>query len=128
MRSLRSKSAAVLMALALSACGTTGAQLPHPDALYPIEMTRCAEDPPVPDRPSPEEPRSETVKAQYVANLRAAGEDCRDTVADWASRRDRYVVQWERETHSTGERVWRKITGQTLGATALPVQTEAPTP
>ena len=100
------------MALALSACGTTTTYMPNPDAIYPVEMVRCADEPAVPPRPAPDQPRTETDKAQFLADVRAAGADCRDTVSQWYARRERYVLQWERETHSPGERAWRRLTGK----------------
>ena len=75
-------------------------------------MTQCADLPQVPARPAPDQPRSEDAKATYVGALRATAVDCKDTVGDWAARRQRYVEQWERETHSAGERLWRRVTGQ----------------
>ena len=112
-KSLKSSAAALMLALSVSACATVQATLPNPDSLYPVEMTTCADEPAVPPRPQPGEARSETVKAGYVAELRAFGVDCKDTVDAWHARRERYVLQWEQETHSTGERVWRHLTGRT---------------
>lgn len=112
MRSLPKIAAALAMTLALSACGTTRIVLPHPDALYPVEMTECRDLPVVPERPAPGEPRSEDAKADYIVDLRTTAVDCKDTVGDWASRRERYVEQWEREEFSAIERGWRAVTGQ----------------
>ena len=111
MRSLRKTSAALMLTLALSACATNTVTLPNPDSLYPVEMTTCADLPPVPARPAPDAPRSEDDKATYVGSLRFTAVDCKDTVGDWAARRDRYVEQWNRETHNAGERLWRRVTG-----------------
>lgn len=74
-------------------------------------MTTCKDMPEVPARPAPGEPRPEPDKAIYIAGLRATAVDCKDTVGDWAARRERYVEQWNRETHNAGERLWRRITG-----------------
>ncbi len=99
-------------ALALSACVSSPTYMPNPDALYPIEMVKCADEPAVPPRPAPDEPRTEAQKGQFLADVREAGADCRDTVSQWYDRRERYVLQWERETHGAGERAWRRLTGK----------------
>lgn len=111
--SLRKTAAALLLTLALSACTTAGARLPDPDSLYPIEMTTCADAPVVPERPAPDEPREEPAKAQYVVGLRASFVDCKDTVGDWAGRRDRYVDRWEKQNYNAAERLIRRATGKT---------------
>lgn len=83
-----------MASLALSGCGTTSGLLP-PDDLYPPAITACAPEPAVPARPAPDKPRPDAVKGQYIIDLRAAGADCRDTVAATADRKGRYQQQYD---------------------------------
>lgn len=65
------------------------------------------DEPAVPPRPGPGEPRSDDVKSEYVGQLRAAGTDCRDTVAETRERKAAYTARYERETESPIRRFFR---------------------
>lgn len=59
----------------------------------------------MPARPAPGVARPEPVKATYVENVRAAGADCRDTVAATAQRKVDYKKQYDAATAPA----WKKL-------------------
>jgi len=97
-KSLRSSLVALLLigSLGLTGCATQTGLL-SPDDLYPVELTTCAPEPKVPERPAPGQPRPDDVKAGYVKDLRAAWGDCSDDVAGIKDRKARYAVQYEND-------------------------------
>lgn len=100
--SMRSRviSAAVLVSLTLSACATSGAIQPSPDALYPEALLECMDEPILEPRPDPTIPRPDEEKAAYIGGLREAFLDCEDTVeVGWRERKDRYAAQYEEATN-----------------------------
>lgn len=78
-----------------SACATPATGLLSPDDLYPSELTTCAAEPAVPERPAPGQPRTDEQKAGYIKDLRASWADCSDDVAGIKDRKERYTVQYE---------------------------------
>lgn len=76
-----------------------------PDSLYPAAITSCADEPAVPPRPAPGQPRPDEVKAQYTGDLRAAFVDCKDTVGATAKRKADYAAQYQAAT----EPAWKKL-------------------
>lgn len=90
--------------LGLTACATQTGLL-SPDDLYPSELTTCAAEPQVPERPAPGQPRPDDVKAGYVKDLRAAWGDCSDDVAGIKDRKERYAAQYQNETGG----LWTKL-------------------
>lgn len=76
-----------------------------PDSLYPPAITSCADEPEVPPRPAAGQARPDAVKAQYTADLRAFGVDCKDTVSATAQRKADYQKQYDAAT-APG---WKKL-------------------
>lgn len=101
----------LLVAISLSACGTTAGLIP-PDDLYPISLTRCSDEPRLTARADPTMPRTEREKASYIKELRGALFDCHDKVDGWADRRERYVKQYESKTYGYIARVWRSVSNK----------------
>lgn len=98
--------------IALSGCTTTVGLIP-PENLYPKVLTTCADDPKVPARPAPGQPRTDSAKADYLKNLHSAFNDCHDTVGGWADRRALYVKQYDAQTKGYFENLWDAMTGKT---------------
>jgi hypothetical protein len=97
--------------IVLSGCTTTVGLLP-PENLYPKILTTCADDPKVPPRPAPGQPRTDGAKADYLKNLHGAFQDCHDTVGGWADRRALYVKQYNTQTKGYLRNLWDAVTGQ----------------
>ena len=87
-----------VLTVGLSACDPS-VKLLTPDDLYPSVLTSCKAEPIVPDRPAPDQPRLDPVKAQYVADLRASWADCHDAVDAVAKRKADYTVQYNKVSH-----------------------------
>lgn len=93
-----------MLTLGLSACSTVSG-LPRPDDLYPTALTACQDEPKVPSRPAPGQPRPDAVKGQYIKDLRGAWADCHDTVAATKTRKDLYQHQYD----TTQGTFWDKL-------------------
>lgn len=63
------------------------------------------------EREDKTKPRTTREKAGIQADMRAAGQDCRDVVHSWADRRALYVKQFEKESYNWFERMYRTATG-----------------
>jgi hypothetical protein len=81
--------------LLLGACQSVPTGLLSPDSLYPSAITACADEPKVPARPAPDQPRTDPAKAEYTKGLHDAWADCHDTVAATAARKAAYAKQFE---------------------------------
>jgi hypothetical protein len=91
--------------LLLSACASQSTGLLPPDSLYPKAITSCQDEPPVPPRPAPGQPRSDADKATYTNNLHGAWADCHDTVDATAKRKADYQAQYDAATAP----LWKKL-------------------
>jgi hypothetical protein len=80
--------------------------LPKPDDLYPVSITECADEPEVPYRPAPDQPRDDREKAQYVKDLHAAYVDCHDSVEEAKNRKADWQKQYDEQT---GKKPWFKF-------------------
>lgn len=66
-----------------------------PDDLYPVEITSCQDEPSVPARPAPDQPRPPEAVAGYITDLRGAWADCHDDVKATALRKDLYQERFK---------------------------------
>lgn len=101
--------AALLLAtsLLLTACASSPTVLLSPDSLYPDSITECRDEPVVPARPAPGQPRLDEDKAAYDRDLHGAWADCHDTVGETKKRKADYAEQYKRETESPLRRFFR---------------------
>lgn len=96
---------ATAILISLSACASRAERIvvPDADALYPVELLSCTDEPALTPRPDPTVPRSDAEQTAYVSGLRAAFNDCKDTVEiGWRARRNLYAAQERRENSGGG--------------------------
>lgn len=84
----------------------------NPDDLYPQELTTCADEPTVPPRPAPDQPRSDEDKATYTKDLRGAWADCHDTVNSVGVRKGLYKQQYDDSKRGSLGKIWHRMTGK----------------
>lgn len=74
-----------------------------------MALTTCADEPTVPVRPAPDQPRTDAQRAAYLKDLHGAWGDCHDTVGSWAERRKLYEAQYQQENSGVVGKLWQKV-------------------